>query len=102
MLAQVRDKSRGHTLALARTEGGIILSGPKACRGSIKDVRILPHFLHSARVVAQISRVSLLGATRGGCAWAQKWDEVRQAGVGLAGRKGRQKGEREGGELTRH
>jgi hypothetical protein len=36
------------TLALARTDGGMILSGPKACRGSMKEERILPHFLHSA------------------------------------------------------
>lgn len=26
----------------------MILSGPKACRGSTNDARILPHFLHSA------------------------------------------------------
>ena len=26
----------------------MILSGPKAWRGSMKEVRILPHFLHSA------------------------------------------------------
>jgi hypothetical protein len=36
------------TLALARTEGGMTLSGPNACRGSMKEDRILPHFLHSA------------------------------------------------------
>lgn len=35
-------------LALERTDGGMILSGPKACRGLMNDVRILPHFLHSA------------------------------------------------------
>jgi len=34
-------------LALARIEGGIILSGPNACEGSMKDARIRPHFLHS-------------------------------------------------------
>jgi hypothetical protein len=28
----------------------MILSGPKAWRGSTKDARILPHFLHSAIV----------------------------------------------------
>ena len=36
------------TLAFARTDGGMTLSGLKACRGSMKEVRILPHFLHSA------------------------------------------------------
>jgi hypothetical protein len=36
------------TLAFARTDGGMTLSGLKACRGSTKEVRILPHFLHSA------------------------------------------------------
>lgn len=35
-------------LALARMEGGMTFSGPKAWRGLIKDVRILLHFLHSA------------------------------------------------------
>lgn len=35
------------TFAFARTDGGIILSGPKDCRGSTKDARILPVFLHS-------------------------------------------------------
>jgi hypothetical protein len=35
------------TLAFARTDGGMTLSGLKACRGSTKEVRILPHFLHS-------------------------------------------------------
>jgi len=34
-------------LALARMEGGIILSGPKAWRGSMKEARMRPHFLHS-------------------------------------------------------
>jgi len=29
----------------------MILSGLKACLGSTKEVRILPHFLHSASVV---------------------------------------------------
>lgn len=36
------------TLAFASTDGGITLSGPKACLGSMKEARILPHFLHSA------------------------------------------------------
>jgi hypothetical protein len=36
------------TLALARTDGGMTFSGPNACRGSMKEVRILAHFLHSA------------------------------------------------------
>jgi hypothetical protein len=35
------------TFALAKIAGGMILSGPKACRGSMKDARILPAFLHS-------------------------------------------------------
>lgn len=35
------------TLALLRICGGMTLSGPKACRGSTKDARILPAFLHS-------------------------------------------------------
>jgi hypothetical protein len=35
------------TFALARTDGGMILSGPNACRGSTNDARILPVFLHS-------------------------------------------------------
>ena len=34
-------------LAFARIWGGIILSGPKDCFGSMKDARILPVFLHS-------------------------------------------------------
>ena len=34
-------------LALARIWGGMILSGPKACRGSMKEARMRPHFLHS-------------------------------------------------------
>lgn len=36
-------------LAFARIWGGMILSGPKDCLGSIKDARILPVFLHSPR-----------------------------------------------------
>ena len=35
------------TFAPARTSGGITLSGPKACFGSINEVRILAAFLHS-------------------------------------------------------
>lgn len=34
--------------ALDRIEGGMTLSGPKACRGLMKDERIFAHFLHSA------------------------------------------------------
>lgn len=49
------------TFAFARTEGGIILSGPKACLGSTKDAKILLHFLHSAverYVLAAVCRAS--------------------------------------------
>lgn len=35
------------TFALLRISGGMTLSGPKACRGSTKDARIFPAFLHS-------------------------------------------------------
>jgi hypothetical protein len=42
------------TFAFARTDGGITLSGPKACRGSTNDVKILPHFLHSAEYVSYL------------------------------------------------
>lgn len=38
----------GLAFAEARTAGGMTLSGPNAWRGSMKDVRIFPHFLHSA------------------------------------------------------
>jgi hypothetical protein len=34
-------------LALARICGGMTLSGPKDCLGSMKEARIRPHFLHS-------------------------------------------------------
>lgn len=34
-------------LALDRMFGGIILSGPNDCRGSMNEARIRPHFLHS-------------------------------------------------------
>ena len=43
-------------LALARMEGGMILSGPKACRGSTNEAKMRPVFLHSperARVDGQ-------------------------------------------------
>ena len=43
-------------LALARTEGGMTLSGPKAWRGLTKEVRILPHFLHSAEKRERIKK----------------------------------------------
>lgn len=46
--------------ALDRIEGGMTLSGPKACPGLINEERILPHFLHSAAerhlVSAKLSR----------------------------------------------
>ena len=43
-----RERERGsRTFAFARTDGGMILSGPNDCRGSTKDARILPVFLHS-------------------------------------------------------
>jgi hypothetical protein len=35
----------------------MILSGPKACRGSINEVRILPHFLHSAVDNPQLANI---------------------------------------------
>lgn len=38
---------RNGTFAFARMFGGMILSGPSACRGSMKEARILPVFLHS-------------------------------------------------------
>ncbi len=60
------------TLALARTEGGMTFSGPNACLGSMNEVRILPHFLHSAVLL----RVSL---GRG---------VFTATGLGLAARKG--------------
>jgi hypothetical protein len=61
-------------LALARMLGGMILSGPKACRGSMKEARMRPHFLHSPvryiislcnarRVVATVFRGSLVVVT---------------------------------------
>lgn len=47
--------SFARTFAFARTDGGMTLSGPKACRGSTKDARILPVFLHSAVVEKSVS-----------------------------------------------
>lgn len=41
------------TFAFARICGGMILSGPKACRGSTKEVRILPAFVHSPVAVGE-------------------------------------------------
>jgi hypothetical protein len=38
-------------LALARICGGMTLSGPKACLGSMNDARMRPHFLHSPESV---------------------------------------------------
>lgn len=35
------------TFAPARISGGMTLSGPKACLGSTKEVKILAAFLHS-------------------------------------------------------
>ena len=42
------------TFAFARISGGMILSGPKACRGSTKDARILAAFLHSPAISCQL------------------------------------------------
>lgn len=50
-----RTGERRLTFALASTDGGMTLSGPKACRGSTKAARILPHFLHSARFQSGVS-----------------------------------------------
>ena len=44
------------TLAFARTDGGMTFSGPKAWRGSIKEARIFPHFLHSAMPPGKLAR----------------------------------------------
>lgn len=53
-------------LALARMEGGMTLSGPKAWRGLTKEARILPHFLHSAgEDVSMSRRGEAWGALRG-------------------------------------
>jgi len=46
------DAHRVLTFALARTLGGIILSGPKACLGSTKDARIFPVLRHSPESTA--------------------------------------------------
>jgi hypothetical protein len=47
----ITSMSSEHTFAPPKTAGGMILSGPKACRGSIKEDKILAHFLHSAVAV---------------------------------------------------
>jgi hypothetical protein len=39
--------SMARPAALARICGGMILSGPNACRGSMNEARMRPHFLHS-------------------------------------------------------
>jgi hypothetical protein len=44
-----------HTFALDNTAGGMILSGPKDCRGSMNEDKILLHLLHSA-ISASASR----------------------------------------------
>lgn len=41
-------------LALARIFGGMILSGPKDCRGSTKEARMRPVFLHSPVQTSQL------------------------------------------------
>lgn len=53
----------GLAFAEARTAGGMTLSGPNAWRGSMKDVKIFPHFLHSA-VWAGISSQSICFACK--------------------------------------
>ena len=57
----VRDFDR--TFAFASTDGGIILSGPKDCRGSTKDARILPAFLHSSNDLSALFQGGLLWCT---------------------------------------
>lgn len=49
LLAEWLDSTR--TFAFARIWGGMILSGPNACRGSTKEAKTLPHFLHSPSTV---------------------------------------------------
>ncbi len=49
------------TLALARTDGGMTFSGANACRGSTKEDRILPHFLHSAAKGVSVNSDALAG-----------------------------------------
>lgn len=51
------------TFAFASTDGGMILSGPNACRGSTKDARILPVFLHSPALLCQLRSVQLCDVT---------------------------------------
>jgi hypothetical protein len=56
------EEEASRTFAFARTDGGMILSGPNDCRGSTKDARILPVFLHSpAQCVSQPSDVTAAG-----------------------------------------
>lgn len=52
-------KGGGGTFACARMCGGMILSAPKACFGSIKEVKIFAHFLHSAGERGDVSLVVL-------------------------------------------
>lgn len=68
------------TFADSRTDGGMTLSGPKACRGSMKEARILPHFLHSARRGYGVSSVlfRFTGSHVGNCL-------KEKAGLGCAG-----------------
>lgn len=74
----------GLAFAEARTAGGMTLSGPNAWRGSMKDVRIFPHFLHSAMFedipVSQF--VSLLDCFVS-CSVAARGSKTRMAGTGL-------------------
>lgn len=54
-----RERERGsRTFAFARTDGGMILSGPNDCRGSTKDARILPVFLHSPAQYVSVNQPS--------------------------------------------
>ena len=54
-----RERERAsRTFAFARTDGGMILSGPNDCRGSTKDARILPVFLHSPAQYVSVSQPS--------------------------------------------
>lgn len=53
----------GLTFALASTDGGMTLSGPNDCLGSMNDARILPHFLHSAAFQGCVSMGSLIHET---------------------------------------
>jgi hypothetical protein len=63
---------------LARTEGGMILSGPKACRGSTNDARILPVFLHSpVGLSCQSTSPNVI------CAWRRAHSLLMDEGSGL-------------------